>query len=74
MEGIHYVTDDHNRRIAVQIDLQKYMLVAELRMQELKGLSGSIRHCPGPVGAREGRGVRGAVSCSNSSCCFCLQR
>ena len=43
MEGIHYVTDDHNRRIAVQIDLQKYgelwediedMLVAELRKNE----------------------------------------
>ena len=43
MEGIHYVTDAHNRRIAVQIDLQKYgelwediegMLVAELRKNE----------------------------------------
>jgi hypothetical protein len=24
MEGIHYVTDENNRRIAVQIDLEKY--------------------------------------------------
>ena len=24
MEGIHYVTDDQNRRIAVQINLEKY--------------------------------------------------
>ena len=24
MEGIHYVTDDKNRKIAAQIDLKKY--------------------------------------------------
>ena len=24
MKGIHYVTDDQNRKIAVQIDLRKY--------------------------------------------------
>lgn len=43
MEGIHYVTDDQNRRIAVQIDLEKYgeiwediedILIAEARKHE----------------------------------------
>lgn len=45
MEGINYVTDDNNERIAVQIDLRKYgelwedfydSLIAELRKNEEK--------------------------------------
>jgi len=45
MKGIHYVTDDKNRKIAVQIDLKKYSelwedfydnLIAELRKDEEK--------------------------------------
>jgi hypothetical protein len=43
MEGIHYVTDENNRKIAVQIDLEKYgelwedfydAIVAESRKDE----------------------------------------
>jgi hypothetical protein len=43
MEGIRYVTDDQNRRVAVQIDLEKYgeiwediedILIAEARKHE----------------------------------------
>ena len=45
MEGIHYVTDDQNRKIAVQIDLKKYKeqwedfydsIIAESRKDEEK--------------------------------------
>ncbi len=45
MEGINYVTDDKNRKIAVQIDLKKYgelwedfydNMIAELRRNEEK--------------------------------------
>jgi hypothetical protein len=45
MEGINYVTDDKNEKVAVQIDLRKYgelwedfydSLVAELRKGEEK--------------------------------------
>ncbi len=45
MRGIHYVTDEKNRKIAVQIDLRKYgelwedfydSLVSELRKDEEK--------------------------------------
>jgi hypothetical protein len=45
MKGIHYVTDEHNKKIAVQIDLRKYRnlwedfydaLVSELRREEPK--------------------------------------
>ncbi|MEO1099720.1 MAG: hypothetical protein AAFX57_18495 [Bacteroidota bacterium] len=45
MKGIHYVTDDHNRKVAVQIDLKKHgplwedfydSLMAELRKDEEK--------------------------------------
>ncbi len=45
MEGIHFLTDDQNNRIAVQIDLRKYgalwedfydVLVAEQRKNDEK--------------------------------------
>ncbi len=45
MEGIHFLTDDDNRKIAVQIDLRKYgelwedfydTLIAEMRKDEEK--------------------------------------
>jgi hypothetical protein len=45
MKGINYVTDDKNRKVAVQIDLKKYgslwedfydNMVAELRKDEEK--------------------------------------
>lgn len=45
MKGIHYLTDDQNRKIAVQIDLRKYgklwedfydALIAEMRKDEEK--------------------------------------
>ncbi len=45
MEGIHYLTDDQNRRIAVQIDLRMYgelwedfydVLMADMRKDEEK--------------------------------------
>ncbi len=45
MKGIHYVTDDKNRKVAVQIDLKKYgdlwedfydNIIAELRKDEEK--------------------------------------
>ncbi len=45
MEGIHYLTDDQNRRIAVQIDLRMYgelwedfydALMADMRKDEEK--------------------------------------
>jgi hypothetical protein len=45
MKGIHYVTDDKNRKIAVQIDLKKHgelwedfydNLIADLRKDEEK--------------------------------------
>ena len=45
MEGINYVTDDKNERVAVQIDLQKHgelwedfydSLIAEMRKDEEK--------------------------------------
>jgi hypothetical protein len=45
MKGINYVTDDKNRKVAVQIDLKKYgdlwedfydNLIAELRKDEEK--------------------------------------
>lgn len=29
MEGIHYVTDEHNERVAVQIDLKRYHSIWE---------------------------------------------
>jgi hypothetical protein len=45
MKGINYVTDDKNRKVAVQIDLKKYgdlwedfydNMIAELRKDEEK--------------------------------------
>ena len=45
MKGIHYLTDEKNRKVAVQIDLRKYgelwedfydVVVAELRKDEEK--------------------------------------
>lgn len=45
MKGINYVTDDKNRKVAVQIDLKKYgalwedfydSMIAELRKDEVK--------------------------------------
>lgn len=45
MEGINYVTDDKNKKVAVQIDLRKYgeiwedfydSLIAEMRKEEEK--------------------------------------
>lgn len=45
MKGIHYVTDDKNKRVAVQIDLRKYgglwedfydSMIADLRKDEDK--------------------------------------
>ena len=45
MEGINYVTDDKNKKVAVQIDLQKYgelwedfydSLIVEMRKDEEK--------------------------------------
>jgi len=45
MEGINYVSDDKNKKVAVQIDLQKYgelwedfydSLIAEIRRDEEK--------------------------------------
>ena len=45
MEGINYVTDDKNEKVAVQIDLRKYgelwedfydTLIAEIRKEEEK--------------------------------------
>ena len=43
MEGIRYVTDDQNREIAVQIDLEKYGGLGKIFMMPLWQNPGKIK-------------------------------